>query len=113
MDFSLDPKTRAKRALYRKSILDMVREDAEKVTATVGAADRRKIDEYLYAIRDIEMRIQNAEALTGHAQIRKSPPEFDRPTGIPGAYSEHAKMMFDRQVAAFQADATRVITLYV
>ena len=53
VDFSLDPKTRAKRALYRKSILDMVREDAEKVTATVGAADRRKIDEYLYAIRDI------------------------------------------------------------
>jgi hypothetical protein len=110
-DVSLDPETRSRRATYRKSILDLVSADAERITASVGPADRRKIDEYLYAIRDIERRIESAEKASSTSESKRVPAfTLEKPTGIPGTYSEHAKLMFDLQVMAFQADLTRVIT---
>ena len=57
-DLSPDPQIRARRAEYRKSILDMVRDDTQKLIGNLGSSDRRKIDEYLYAIREIEKRIE-------------------------------------------------------
>src|SRR5260370_5906298 len=60
-DLSPDPQIRARRAEYRKSILDMVRDDTQQLIGNLGSSDRRKIDEYLYAIREIEKRIERAE----------------------------------------------------
>ncbi|MCI0486688.1 MAG: DUF1552 domain-containing protein, partial [Blastocatellia bacterium] len=60
-DLSLDPETRARRARYRKSILDFVQDDTRKLVSSLGETDRRKIDEYLYGIREIEKRIEHAE----------------------------------------------------
>jgi hypothetical protein len=105
-DYSLDAETRARRAGYRKSILDMVREDTQNLSKSLGQADRRKIDEYLYAIREIEKRIENAEK--DNQQVK---PAIDKPTGIPITFPEYAKLMFDLQVIAFQSDYTRVSTL--
>ena len=107
-DYSLDPATRARRARYRKSILDMVRDDTEKLNRSLGQSDRRKIDEYLYAVREIEKRIESAE--TSDHEVK---PAMDKPAGIPMTFSEYAKLMFDLQVVAFQADLTRVATLMV
>lgn len=107
-DYSLDAKTRARRAQYRKSILDMVRDDTEKLNQSLGRADRRKIDEYLYAVREIEKRIESAEK--GDPDVK---PTIEKPAGIPMTFAEYAKLMFDLQVVAFQADLTRVTTLMV
>ena len=72
----------------------------------LGPGDRTKVTQYLDAIRDIERRIQLAEA-----QSYKELPELARPSGgIPDTFAEHARLMFDLQVLAFQADMTRVIT---
>src|SRR5215471_11901984 len=60
-DLSLDPQTRARRAKYRKSILDMVADDTRSLNKTLGPADRRKMDEYLFSVREIERRIESAE----------------------------------------------------
>ncbi len=105
-DYSLDPATRARRARYRKSILDMVRDDTEKLNRGLGQTDRRKMDEYLYAVREIEKRIESAEKSDHEVK-----PAMDKPAGIPMTFAEYARLMFDLQVVAFQADLTRVATL--
>lgn len=107
-DYSLDPAARARRAEYRKSILDLVTEDTRKLVATLGPSDRRKIDEYLSAIAEIEKRIEMAEK-----DNRELKPGIEKPTGIPATFDEYLKLMFDLQVAAFRADLTRVTTLMV
>ncbi len=94
-------------ALQRKaSLLDWVMEDTAKLKAELGPEDRTKIDQYLDSIREVERRIQKAEAETKEGAL----PDLDRPVGVPAAYAEHAKLMFDLQVLAMQADITRVIT---
>ena len=107
-DLSLDPKTRARRAEYRKSILDLVTEDTRELARTLGPADRRKMDEYLYAVREIERRIQDAEK-----DNRQVSPGMEKPGGIPFTFPEYAKLMYDIQLVAFQSDLTRVSTLVV
>jgi hypothetical protein len=107
-DFSLDPETRARRERYRKSILDLVREDTQKLVGNLGASDRRKIDEYLYAIREIERRIESAEK-----DNRVVTPSIDKPAGIPIDFREYVKLTFDLLTIAFQADLTRVSTVVV
>lgn len=104
VDPSLDPQTRERRALYRKSILDRTRENAQKIAAEVGASDKRKLDEYLTGIREVERRIQDSEKDT------RLPP-IEKPSGIPFEFSQYVKLMFDLQVIAFQSDLTRVSTM--
>ncbi|MDE0110512.1 MAG: DUF1552 domain-containing protein [Bryobacterales bacterium] len=94
-------------ALRRKaSLLDWVMDDTARLQAELGSEDRAKVDQYLDSIREVERRIQKAEAETETSEL----PDLDRPAGVPVAYSDHAKLMFDLQVLAMQADITRVIT---
>ena len=94
-------------ALRRKaSLLDWVMEDTARLQAELGSEDRAKVDQYLDSIREVERRIQKAETETENGEL----PDLDRPAGVPVAYADHAKLMFDLQVLAMQADITRVIT---
>jgi hypothetical protein len=103
-DPSLPPDVRQRRMLYRRSILDRTLESAERLASSLGSADRRKIDEYLTSIREVETRI-------GTAESDEVPPSIEKPAGIPLKYSEYVSLMFDLQVIAFQADLTRVSTM--
>lgn len=107
-DFSLDPQVRARRAQYRSSILDLVGERARGLMGTLGASDKRKVDEYLHGVREIEKRIQAAER-----EDAQMAPGIDKPAGIPVQFAEHLKLMFDLQVMAWQGDLTRVMTLMI
>lgn len=107
-DLSLDPQTRARRDRYRKSILDVVRGDTQQLIKTLGPSDRRKIDEYLSGVREIEKRIESAEL-----DQRKILPTIEKPVGIPPAFDDYAKLMYDLQAIAFQTDLTRVSTLMI
>ena len=91
----------------RASLLDWVREDIARLQKQLGAADRTKVNEYLDTVREVERRIQKAEAQTAENVL---PEDLDRPVGVPASYAEHAKLMFDLQVLALQGDITRVIT---
>lgn len=94
-------------ALRRKaSLLDWVMDDTARLQAELGSEDRAKVDQYLDSIREVERRIQKAEVETENGEL----PDLDRPAGVPVAYADHAKLMFDLQVLAMQADITRVIT---
>ncbi|MDZ4802899.1 MAG: DUF1552 domain-containing protein [Bryobacteraceae bacterium] len=88
------------------SLLDWVRDDISRLQNKLGASDRTKVSQYLETVREVERRIQKAEAETANNTL----PDLDRPVGVPAAYTDHAKLMFDLQVLAMQADVTRVLT---
>jgi hypothetical protein len=91
---------------HRASLLDWVNEDITRLKRDLGPADRRRVDEYLDSVREVERRIQRAEA----DAVDNPLPDVDRPMGVPSAYADHARLMFDLQLLAFQGDITRVIT---
>ena len=100
-----DPAVRLQRIRKDRSLLDAVTDRVAELNKKVSSGDRAKLDQYLDAVRDVERRIQLAEA-----QSHRELPEVDQPAGIPRTYEEHAKLMFDMQVLAYQTDLTRVIT---
>lgn len=90
----------------RASLLDSVTEELSSLQKTLGPADRQRVEQYLTSVRDVEQRIQRAEAAS-----RDNPlPDRDRPTGVPASYADHARLMFDLQLLALQGDITRVVT---
>jgi hypothetical protein len=95
-------------ARYQKSILDVVTGDARRLSSTLGGADKRKLDEYLASVRDVEKRIESAER-GGPRAVR--PGMEAPPSSIPTGFSEHARIMFDLMTLAFRTDATRVATV--
>ena len=88
-----------------RSILDSVIGQVGDMERSLGSEDRARLAEYLDGVRDIETRIQKAEA-----QSAKDMPVVNQPSGIPATFEEHAKLMYDLQVLAYQADLTRVFT---
>ncbi|MSV35392.1 MAG: DUF1552 domain-containing protein [Bryobacterales bacterium] len=96
-------------AALRKSgsILDWVNEDMSRLQRELGASDRSKVSEYMDTVRELERRIQTAEAKAAQNAM----PDLDRPLGVPAVYADHAKLMFDLQILAMRADVTRVFTL--
>jgi hypothetical protein len=105
--FGTSPNTSpaARRALIqrRQSILDGVTDKVSDLERRIGAGDRAKLDQYLDAVRDVERRLQKAEE-----QADQELPAFDKPAGVPATFHEHAGMMFDLMVLAYQTDLTRV-----
>jgi len=96
---------RAKRDALRKSVLDQVREDSKSLASRLGADDRRRLDDYLTAVRDIEQRIERAASFPPLAK-----PELSIEPGIPKDYQEHCRLMCDLIVLAFRSDITRIGT---
>ena len=97
----------SRREQYNKSILDFVREDARDLQRRLGVNDQRKLDEYLYAVRDIERRIHGADKLE---VAEREVPDYPRPAGMPREFEEHLRLMFDLMTLAWQTDSTRVLT---
>jgi Protein of unknown function (DUF1552) len=90
----------------RASLLDSVTEELSRLRNQLGPADRDRLGGYLETVREVERRIQKAEAEAKTDGL----PDLDRPVGVPASYADHARLMFDLQVLAFQGDVTRVIT---
>jgi hypothetical protein len=97
---------RSKRERYKLSVLDFVMEDASQLKNRLGATDQRKLDEYLSAVREVELRLARAASAAdvGAAKVA-------RPVGVPPDYQEHIRLMCDMLVLAFRADVTRIATL--
>jgi hypothetical protein len=96
---------RAARQAEDRSILDSVTGDAARLKLRLGARDKARVDDYLTQIREIERRIARAQGKNGEESVT-----IDAPQGIPESFEEHAALMFDLQLVAYQADITRVVT---
>ncbi len=101
------PRQRLEQIREDRSILDSVKDAITDLRGRLGAGDRTRVAEYLDSMREIERRIQVAEKQSGESPIALP----DRPVGAPESYDDHAKLMFDLALVAFQADITRVFTL--
>jgi hypothetical protein len=95
---------RVARSEEDRSILDVITQEISQLRRKLGSRDSAKLSEYLDAIRDVEQHIARVEAYNSDLAV----PE--RPVGVPDTFKEHAELMFDLQVLAFQADITRVST---
>ena len=100
------PKDRRADLRQDASLLDFMKDDIARLQRKLGPGDRSRVSQYLDTVREVERRIQKAEAATAESPL----PDLDRPVGVPASYREHARLMFDLQVLAFQGDVTRVIT---
>ncbi len=100
-----------RRAALRKraSLLDSIAEEMKRLQLGLGAGDRARVSEYLDSIREVERRIQKAETDTKDKPL----PDLERPMGVPALYADHARLMFDLQLLAFQGDITRVTTFQI
>jgi len=105
---ALNPEERLRQSKYRRSILDFVTGDTKKLQGDLGPTDRRKLDEYLSSIREIERQLEKAEK--DNAQVN---PGMPKPYGVPADFAEHFKLMTDMITVAFQADMSRVVTFLV
>lgn len=103
--FAGNDANRAQRNALRRSILDYVREDSNALAQQLGADDRRRMDEYMSAIREIEQRIERAASFPALPK-----PELSIEAGIPKDYQEHCRLMCDLIVLALQSDITRICT---
>lgn len=101
-------KQRKARDLYRKSILDLVADDARRLKQQLGQTDRQKIDEYFTSVRELELRIDRAQKTA-----QQTAPKFDVPPGVPRDLAEHVRLMYDLLLLAFQTDTTRIATFMV
>src|SRR5689334_21799656 len=90
----------------RASLLDFVKDDLSRLGKTLGPAVRTRLNQYLESVREVERRIQKSEQDAADNPL----PDLDRPVGVPAAYADHARLMFDLQVLAMQGDVTRVTT---
>ena len=99
------PEERAKKAKYRRSILDLVAGDAQRLRSRLGQTDKRKLDEYFTSVREIEQRIVQAQK---SAELEK--PDFEIPRDIPRDTTVHMNLMYELMLLAFRTNSTRIIT---
>jgi len=104
-DGASDAERRSRREDTR-SLLDSVTGQLATLHKDLPPGDRRRLDEYLEDVREIERRIQRAEATA-----RQDVTLPDVPAGVPATFADHLKLLMDLQVVAFQSDITRVSTL--
>ncbi|CAN5749479.1 DUF1552 domain-containing protein [soil metagenome] len=101
------PEQRAANRRTDRSILDWVTQEVRRISKDLGAADRNRLSDFLEDIREIERRIQKVEAYNASGEPRELP---GAPMGIPDAFEDHVRLMFDLQAVAFAADITRVFS---
>ena len=101
------PADRARRRRTNSSILDWITDEIAYLKRDLGPNDTEKLDRYLDNVRELERRIQGIEAQNGSGEVRELP---GAPAGVPDAFGDHMRLMFDLQVLAFASDTTRVFS---
>src|SRR5437764_8329793 len=101
------PEERAASLKADRSILDWINGQVSKLKRQLGASDRRRLDEYVENVREIERRIQRVEARNASGEQRAMP---EAPIGVPDSFEEHARILMDLIALAFASDTTRVFS---
>ena len=100
--------SRSRRLAMRRSILDIVSDDTKRLESTLGRVDRRKIDEYLTSVREVEQQVERSEK-----EGMVIDPGIDKPFGVPPEFDDYFRLMTDLMVIAFRADLTRIATVMI
>jgi hypothetical protein len=107
-DIPEPPAARMRRLSLRRSILDQAGEETSKLSSKLGGGDRRKLDEYLTSVREIEKQVQRTEA-----EGVKIDPGIEKPFGVPSEFAAYFNLMTDMLLVAFKTDLTRISTIMI
>ena len=107
-DVAEPPEAHARRLAMRESILDQVSGDTKKLESNLGNSDRRKLDEYLSSVREIEQQVQRLEK-----DGLVADPGMEKPYGVPPEFPDYFRLMTDIMIAGFKTDSTRVATIMI
>jgi hypothetical protein len=107
-DIAEPPAAHARRLAMRQSILDQVLGDTHKLESNLGGTDRRKLDEYLTSVREIEQQVERSEK-----EGVVIDPGMEKPFGVPPEFPDYFRLMTDMMLVAFKADLTRVSTIMI
>jgi len=102
------PAAHARRVAMRQSILDGVLGETQKLQSAVGPTDRRKLDEYLTSVREIERQVERSEK-----EGMIIDPGIEKPFGVPPEFPDYYRLMTDMMIVAFKADITRISTIMI
>ena len=102
----LNPKAANRAMQLKRSVLDMVAEDAKSLQNEIGYEDREKVDSYFSSIRDVEKRIERQQQWVNTPKPG-APPLMERPTTFHG----NLDLMFELTALALQHDSTRVVSI--
>ena len=105
---STDRNVREARRRQHQSLLDAVTDKLVNLKRELGPQDQIKLDAFTESVRDVERRIEMAEA-----QNELELPDFRQPQGAPAVFEDHLDLMLDLQVLAFQSDLTRVVSFMI
>ncbi|HIC57700.1 MAG TPA: DUF1552 domain-containing protein [Acidobacteria bacterium] len=105
---STDRNVREARRRQHQSLLDAVTDKLLNLKRELGPQDQIKLDAFTESVRDVERRIEMAEA-----QNELELPDFRQPQGAPAVFEDHLDLMLDLQVLAFQSDLTRVVSFMI
>jgi hypothetical protein len=97
---------RQERRQQSRSLLDSIRQEVPSLEKDLPPGDRRRLRDYLDEVREIERRVKQVDA-----QLSRDLDLPDAPVGIPAAFEDHLKLMFDLQVLAYKSEITRISTL--
>jgi hypothetical protein len=103
------PELNQKRLAERKSVLDYVLDDTRRLNSRLGKSDQQKLDEFTTSIRDVEKRVDSAQARNG----QQTKPDMPRPDGIPEKLADHMDLMYDMMALAFRMDVTRISSFMI
>jgi len=107
-DIAEPPAAHARRLAMRQSILDQVLGDTHKLESNLGGTDRRKLDEYLTSVREIEQQVERSEK-----EGMVIDPGMEKPFGVPPEFPDYFRLMTDMMLVAFKADLTRISTIMI
>ena len=102
------PENHARRLAMRQSILDEVMGQTKSLESTLGGTDKRKLDEYLTSVREIELQVERASK-----DGTIIDPGIEKPFGVPSEFPDYFRLMTDMMLIAFKADITRISTIMV
>ncbi len=107
----------ARRRALDQSVLDAVQENAAHNRARLGTADRRRLDNFLESVREVELQVQSAGQVTPNVSVSCSGnrPESSANAGLANGQDgynrgTHAKAMNQLVVLALQCNATRILS---
>jgi hypothetical protein len=90
----------------RRSVLDVVKDDAARLHRQLGRADQQQLDAYLESVRALELRIAAVAGNAAPSVAATAAP----PPGVPADYATHVALMHELIVLAFATDSTRIVT---
>lgn len=111
-DSKAEQQRQAQRVRQGRSIMDLISDDADRLSRQLGTGDRNRLDAYLTSVRELELRLAESEAWAYRPK-----PKVDAPKpvdiGNSNDFVGRQRLMSDVIRLALETDSTRFICYHL